>query len=94
MRQDWESIDSNDPRVQIILLASRVETLGKEKEALERELEKEDLKIQALEERVLKMENSFQRGAGILLVLPFIGTAIGLVLAYGKTIFAPWTGKP
>lgn len=91
-----DPFDPNDPEVQILLLAQRVETLGKEKEALERALEKEHKEREAREkkfdERISAMEKSFQRGAGILLVLPFLGTAIGIILAYGKVIFAPWTG--
>jgi hypothetical protein len=39
------------------------------------------------------MEASFQRGVGMLMLLPILGTAIGLIIAYGKFIFAPWN-KP
>lgn len=65
-----------DPDARIKLLAYRVSTLTREKEALE--------------VRVAKMEKSFNMGAGILLVLPVLGSAIGLILAFGKFIFAPW----
>lgn len=79
----WETFDPNNPSVQILLLSQRVDTLCKENEELE-EREK------ALEKRMAKMENSFQRGAGILMVLPIVGTIVGILFAYGKAIFKPW----
>ena len=84
-----DPIETNphDLRTQVALLAMRVENLGREKEAIERSLER-------AETRLATMEKAFQRGAGIMMILPFAGTAIGLLLAYGKVIFAPWTGKP
>ena len=97
MPQSYDQIDPNDQRVQIALLAQRVENLGKEKEALERAIEKEreerNLREKELEARILAMEKSFARGAGIIMLLPFLGTAAGLMLAYGKQILAPWMGK-
>jgi hypothetical protein len=65
-----------DPQAQIKFLAYRVSVLTREKEGLE--------------VRVAKMEKSFNMGAGILLVMPVLGSVIGLVLAFGKIIFAPW----
>jgi uncharacterized protein YheU (UPF0270 family) len=77
-------------------LAQRVDNLCKEKEELERALGKERTERSEheaeLEVRLAKIENSFQKGAGILMVLPVLGTIFGLLVAYGKTIFAPWTG--
>ena len=70
----------------------RVDNLSKEKEALERELEKERDDCARLERRVLAMERSFQRAAGILIVLPILGTVVGIFLAYGKAIFAAGPG--
>ncbi len=65
-----------DPAVQIKILAYRVTVLTREKENLE--------------VRVAKMEKSFNMGAGILLIVPFVGSLIGIMLAFGKSIFAPW----
>ena len=87
------SFDPNDPRVQILLLAARVDNIGREKEELEKELQEERIARNELAKRVAKMENSFQKGAGILMVLPIVGTLVGLLFAYGKIIFAPWTGS-
>jgi Trk-type K+ transport system membrane component len=84
---DYEPFNPNNPYTQVLLLAQRVETLGREKEALER---RED----ELEKRMSKMEASFNRGAGILMVLPIVGTVVGLLFAYGKAIFKPWAGTP
>jgi hypothetical protein len=39
------------------------------------------------------MEKSFQRGFGMLVIIPIIGTIVGILFAYGKVIFAPWLGK-
>ena len=94
--QSFNDIDPNDRRVQIALLAMRLDNLGREKEKLERDLDEErsarEEHERAIEARIAAMEKSFQRGAGIVMVLPIVGTIIGLLLAYGKTIFAPWTG--
>lgn len=80
----YKEFNENDPDFLIRILSMRVDALVKEKEELE---EKE----RDLEKRMERMERSFQRGAGILLVLPFLGTAAGILIAYGKVIFAPWT---
>ncbi len=85
--------NEQDARYQVKLLAFRVDNLGKEKEALERELEEERRLRSMLEERVAAMEKTFQRGAGALIVLPVIGTVIGILFAWGKVIFAPWLVK-
>ena len=94
--QSYENIDPHDHRVQIALLAMRVDNIGREKETLERDLEEERaarLKQELeLGNRIAAMEKSFQRGAGIIMVLPILGTIGGLLIAYGKLIFAPWTG--
>lgn len=89
---EFNDFNPNNPYTALALLGERVNNLGKEKEALERDLEKERKDRAALETRVAAMERSFQRGAGVLMVLPIVGTAIGILLAYGKAIFKPWTG--
>lgn len=91
---DFDEFNPNNPYTALALLGMRVDNLGKEKEALERDLEKERINRSELEERVAAMEKSFQRGAGILMVLPILGTVIAIFLAYGKAIFKPWTGTP
>lgn len=68
--------DTSDPEVRLRLLSYRVSVLVREKEGLE--------------ERVAKMEKSFNMGAGVLLIVPLLGTIIGLLSAFGKTIFKPW----
>lgn len=95
-----KEFNEHDPKSQILILGERVTNLGKEKEKIERDHEKDMAKLEethekdiaALTLRVVALEKSYQRGAGALLVLPFLGTAIGLVLAYGKTLLRPWTG--
>lgn len=91
----WEEdFDPNNPYTQFRLLAMRVTNLGKEKETLEVDLKEEREARVKLEERVAKMERSFSMGAGVLLVLPVVGSCVGLIFAYGKTIFAPWIRTP
>lgn len=85
--RQYKEFDENDPAFQVRIVSMRVDALTKEKEDLERRLEADEV-------RIAKMEKSFQRGAGIIMVLPILGTVIGLLLAYGKAIFAPWTGRP
>lgn len=65
-----------DPESKIKFLAYRVAVLGREKEELE--------------ERIAKIEKSFNMGAGILLILPVLGSIVGMVFAFGKQIFKPW----
>lgn len=95
MNDILERFNPNDPAVQILLLAQRVENLGREKEELERDLERERAERENhekdMDKRIAKMERSFQRGAGIIMILPVLGTAMGILIAYGKVIFAPWT---
>lgn len=94
MSEPPNRFDPNDPAVQILLLAQRVENLGKEKEAIERELERERAERENsekdLEQRIAKIEGSLGKGAGILIGLAAVGTIGGTLMAYGKTIFAPW----
>ena len=92
-----DPFNPNDPSVQILLLAQRLETLGREKEAIERDLEQERAEREKseneLEQRIAKIENSLGKGAGILIGLATVGSIGGVLMAWGKTIFAPWTGK-
>ena len=87
--------DEGDLRYQIKILGFRVEALTKEKEDIERAMEKEralrEQHEKDFETRVAKMETSFQRGAGMMMLLPIVGTIVGMLFAYGKTIFKPWT---
>lgn len=89
----FDDFNPNNPYTALALLGERVNNLGKEKEALEQELKDERKDRGDLEKRVAVMEKSFQRGAGVLMVVPIIGTAITLFLIYGEKIFAPWLGK-
>lgn len=94
----WNDFNPNNPYTQLALLAQRVDNLGKEKEELENGLlqeRRERAEHEAdLEKRLAKIENSFQRGAGVLMVLPIVGTVVGILFAYGKVIFRPWSGQP
>jgi hypothetical protein len=91
--KEFDEFNPNNPYTALALLGERVNNLGKEKEALERDLEQERKERSDLEERVAAMERSFQRGAGVLMVIPILGTIITLFVVYGKMIFAPWA-KP
>ena len=85
MEKKWaQALHPEDPAVQVYVLATRVEALTKEKENLEKQ-------YALLAERVGKMEKTFNMGAGVLLVIPFLGGAIGFAIAYGKAILKPWT---
>lgn len=88
--RQYKEFDESDPSFQVRILALRVDVLTKEKEEIEEELREERKERKLLEDRVGAMERSFQRGAGALIVLPVIGTIVGVLFAYGKTIFAPW----
>lgn len=76
----------DDPRFQIKILSMRVDALTKEKEELEDT-------TRSQERRIAAMERTFQRGAGIAIALPILGTIVGFLMAYGKVIFAPWMGN-
>src|SRR5689334_17823304 len=81
--RQYMEFNEDDPRFQVKILSMRVDALTKEKE----DLEKKNIE---LDKRIAAMEKTFQRGAGAMIVLPIVGTFIGLVFAYGKIIFAPW----
>jgi hypothetical protein len=82
----YKEFDENDPAFLIRILSLRVDALTKEKEDME---EKE----RNLERRIAKLEASYGKGAGILIGLGFVGTIGGVLMAYGRSILAPWTGK-
>ncbi len=93
-----------DPSYQLGVLSTRVGNLGKEKERLEADLRDErserrkerdalQAEINKLEDRLAAIEKSFQRGFGMLLIIPVIGSIAGFVFAYGKMIFGPWLTK-
>ena len=83
----WSALDPNLPGAQLFILGERVKALTIEKEKLE-------VDYRQLNERVQKMESTFNKGAGMLLLLPIVGTITTLIVAYGGRIFSPWTGKP
>ena len=75
--------DEDDPAFQVRILALRVDTLVKEKEELE-------LRLANDEKRLEDIERSLGKGSGILIGLATVGTVGGALMAWGKTIFAPW----
>lgn len=81
-----QQFDEESAEFKVRLLAERVAVLTKEKEAIE-------TVCRDLEKRLRDLEGAYQRGAGVLLVIPFIGAAIGLVLAYGKSTMKNWIGN-
>ena len=68
--------DTTNPEVRLRLLSYRVSVLTREKEDLET--------------RVGKIENAFTMGKGVFIIVPILGTLMGLLISYGKTIFKPW----
>lgn len=81
--ESYLEFNEDDPRFQVRILAMRLDALTKEKEALEKR-EKD------LENRMEAIERSLGKGAGILIGLATVGTVGGILMAWGKTIFAPW----
>ncbi len=82
----YKEFDENDPAFMIRILSLRVDALTKEKEELEK-------KERDLEDRIARIEGSLGKGAGILIGLATVGTVGGVLMAWGKTIFAPWMAK-
>lgn len=83
----WRAaLSPEDPEVKVFILADRIEKLTKEKEALE-------VCVKELTERIDKMEKAFDRGSGVLLVLPVIGTILAFVAANWRTITKPWINQ-
>jgi hypothetical protein len=87
------------------VLAFRVDTLTKEKEAVERDLreerqarirqaEAEAEERRKLSDRIATMEGYVQSGKGFMLSITIIGAALGFAATYWKSIFGPWMGKP
>lgn len=84
--QELDEFNPNNPYTAIALLGERVKGLVEREKAIEK---RED----ELEARIAKIEGSLGKGAGILIGLASVGTIAGALMAYGKTIFAPWMGK-
>ena len=78
-----QSFDANDPAVQVLLLAQRIDTLVREKEEDERQ-------IRELAKRIDDVDRLINKGWGMAIIIPILGAALGFILAYGKTILAPW----
>lgn len=68
---------------QVKLLSQRVETLGREKEEIERDFREADKRLDNIE-RVLAI------GWGVVLVVGILGTVFGFLFAYRTVIFGPW----
>lgn len=68
---------------QVKLLSQRVETLGREKEEIERDFREADKRLDNIE-RVLAI------GWGVVLVVGILGTVFGFLFAYRAVIFSPW----
>lgn len=81
-----KEFNEHDPRWQVRLLAQRVDALTREKEEIEKT-------CRDLGTRLVELEKIYQRGTGILLFLPFVGAAVGLMMAYGRVLLKPWTGE-
>ena len=90
----YREFNEDDPRFQVRILAVRLDALTKEKEALEERTKESEAKIakreKDLEDRIEAIERSLGKGAGILIGLATVGTVGGVLMAWGKTIFAPW----
>lgn len=84
--QEFDEFNPNNPYTAIALLGERIKQIVEREKAIEK---RED----ELEERIAKIEGSLGKGAGILIGLASLGTVGGFLMAYGKTIFAPWMGK-
>lgn len=83
----WQiALSPEDPRVQVYILADRVEKLTKEKEVLE----KQYAEVNA---RLSRLETAYDKGSGILLMLPVIGAVMAFLMAYWEKITKPWTSQ-
>lgn len=94
MTPTWEFDKEHNDKVSIEMVAFRVDVLTREKEDVENELREERKARLELEKRVAHIESYVQNGKGVMWTITIIGAAIGFLAAYGKSIFAPWTGKP
>lgn len=81
--ETYRAFDENDPSYQVRILALRVDVLTKEKESIELRLKQDETRLETI-------ERSLGKGAGILIGLATVGTVGGVLMAWGKTIFAPW----
>lgn len=81
--QTFREFDEKDPAYQVRILALRVDAIVKEKEELEKRMKDDEARLEAI-------EKSLGKGAGILIGLATVGTIGGVLMAWGKVIFAPW----
>jgi len=76
---------SMDSRV--YLLAERIKNLTNEVRQLKTILASDKLDLIT---RLSKLEVTYQRVFGIILVFPILGAIIGFIASYWSTLFKPW----
>jgi len=79
---------SMDSRV--YLLAERIKNLTNEVKQLKTMLASDKLDLIT---RLSKLEVTYQRVFGIILVFPILGAVLGFIATYWAVLFRPWT-KP
>ena len=74
----------------VYLLAERIKNLTNEMRQLEEVLERDRRELIT---RLTKLEVTYQRVFGIILVFPVVGAIFGFIATYWAVLFKPWT-KP
>lgn len=71
----------------VILLAERIKNLTKELQQIKTILEQNKID---LDKRLTKLEVTYQRVFGIILIFPFLGVVLGFIATYWTILFKPW----
>ena len=71
----------------VYLLAERIKNLTNEVRQLKTILASDKLDLIT---RLSKLEVTYQRVIGIILVFPILGAIIGFIASYWSTLFKPW----
>ena len=74
----------------VYLLAERIKNLTNEVRQLESVLDRDKKDLMT---RLSKLEVTYQRVFGILLVFPILGAVLGFIATYWTVLFKPWS-KP
>lgn len=88
---DYGEFNEKNPWYRLKILADRVDALTREKEKLESDMRETRSDMREARKDIEGIRRSISRGAGVLLAFPIFGSALGILIAYGKYIFG--TGK-
>lgn len=75
---------------QVGILNERLKHMLENLDRAEKTVSAQAERITKQDERIAKMERTFNMGAGVLLVVPIVGAFVAWLIAGGTKFFTPW----